>query len=459
MSNKNILRFLTCGSVDDGKSTLIGRILYDTKSILKDQMNSVKNESKKFGTQENQIDLALLVDGLQSEREQGITIDVAYRFFSTNKRKFIIADTPGHEEYTRNMVTGASNSNLALILIDATKGVLPQTKRHTYIVNLLGIKNIIVAVNKMDLVNYNETIFKDIVKKFKEITLDLKLSNIKFVPISATKGDNIVYKSKQMFWYNGNTILNLLENIKIQHNYNNKLRFAVQYVNRPNSNFRGFCGTVLSGKISVGDTITILPSGNKTKVKKIIDASKINLNHVISKAEVSEATKSMAITLLTETEIDISRGDMIIHSKETPKISNQLKVMIVWMDNTPLNINKDYYIKHTTAVFNIKFEKINYKIDINNFKKITTDTLKLNDIGSCRVSLNRPIIVDTYKNNRLTGSFIIIDKLTNNTVGAGMIVDLSRRNTKIIKREYSNAEKELNAFIRKHYPEWDCKEI
>ena len=456
-----VVRLLTCGSVDDGKSTLIGRLLYDSKAVLNDQLEAAKNESKKYGTTDNEIDLALLIDGLQSEREQGITIDVAYRFFSTKKKKFIIADTPGHEQYTRNMVTGASNSEVAIILIDARKGVLPQTKRHSYIVNLLGIKHIIVAINKMDLVNYSQEQFEIIKKAYMQEILN-KLpykTNLHFIPISALKGDNIVYNSKNMDWYKDEPLLSYLENLDLSESiYLNKpFRFPVQYVNRPNLNFRGYCGTVISGSIKVGDEIAVLPSGKKTRIKHIINAADIKENN--KEVYSNFASASMAVTIITEDELDISRGDMIVSVKDIPTLSNHIKVFLVWLNEKPMRLNEKYKIKQNSAVYTAYFEKINYKIDINNITKEQVDILKLNDIGSCRMVTNRPIIVDKYLEKRLTGSFIVIDPITNNTVGAGMIVNVSRRNTEPIKRVYTPAEKALNAYIREHFPEWDCKAI
>jgi len=456
--HKDMLRFLTCGSVDDGKSTLIGRMLYDSKMIFDDQLKAVESESKKYGTTGDKIDMALLVDGLQSEREQGITIDVAYRFFTTENRKFIIADTPGHEQYTRNMVTGASTADVAIILIDARKGILTQTRRHSFIVNLLGIKHVIVAINKMDLVEYSEDTFNTIVKEYELLVQELGIENCFYIPISALDGDNIVDRSNNMPWYQGEILFNLLDTMDFKSKKKlEAFRFPVQYVNRPNLDFRGFSGTVVSGSVKVGDNVTVLPSGKITKVKSIIDAGSITEEH--RNATVNEAYSPMAVTLTTEDEVDISRGDMLVHSDNLPNISNHLKVMLVWMDETPMSLDKTYDIKQTSSLFNGSFEKINYKIDVNSYERMEVDCLELNDIASCRMVLNHSIVVDPYKDNRLTGSFIVIDRITNNTVGAGMIVGLSRRNYKAIEREYLESERELNAYIRKHYPEWDCKVI
>jgi len=456
--NKDMLRFLTCGSVDDGKSTLIGRMLYDSKMIFDDQLSAIESESKKYGTTGEKLDMALLVDGLQSEREQGITIDVAYRFFTTENRKFIIADTPGHEQYTRNMVTGASTADVAIILIDARKGILTQTRRHSFIVSLLGIKHVIVAINKMDLVEYSQDRFNEIKESYEELIYELNIEDRYYIPISALDGDNVVNSSNNMPWYKGDSLFKLLDTMTVHHPSKSKhFRFPVQYVNRPNLNFRGFCGTIESGSVKVGDDITILPSGKNTKVKTIIDASKITEEN--REYRVDKAFSPMAITITTEDEVDIGRGDMLVCSESLPSISNHLKVMLVWMDENPMSIDKVYDIKQTTSLISGSFEKINYKIDVNSYEKTEVESLELNDIASCRMVLNRSIVVDSYKENRVTGSFIVIDRITNNTVGAGMIVGLSRRNTKRTQKHYSDAERDLNLFIRTHYPEWDCKVI
>ncbi len=463
----DIVRLLTCGSVDDGKSSLIGRILYDTKAIFEDQLSEVENENRKYGTTGEKLDLALLIDGLQSEREQGITIDVAYRFFSTNKRKFIIADTPGHEQYTRNMVTGASNSDIAVILIDARKGILTQTKRHSFIVSLLGIKHVVIAVNKMDLIGFNEEIFNNIKRDYDTLADELNIENRYFVPVSALEGDNVVNRSQNISWYRDKTLLETLESIEVADDIIQKdFRFPVQYVNRPNLNFRGFCGTILSGSLKVGDDITVLPSGKTTKVKSIIDAGDVSEKSIDNIDKIANLPKKyhapMAVTITTEDEVDISRGDMIVCSNKLPRVSNSLKVMLVWMDEEPMVPQKSYDIKIATSLVNGKFEHINYKVDINSFKRVSVDKLNLNDIASCRMLLNRPVAVDAYKDNRLTGSFIVIDRVTNNTVGAGMIVNVSKRREDkqvSIDRKYTEAEIALNSYIREHFPEWGCKAI
>ena len=465
--NKEILRFITCGSVDDGKSTLIGRLLYDSKMIFEDQLASIEKDSKKSGTTGDKIDLALLVDGLASEREQGITIDVAYRFFSTDKRKFIIADTPGHEQYTRNMATGASTADLAIILIDARQGVLTQTKRHSYIASLLGIKNLIVAINKMDLVDFDQNRFEEIKKDYEEIIPNLPHNsdiNFSYIPISALDGDNIVSNSEKSPWYTGLPLMDLLDTLPIHKDENDNFRMPVQYVNRPHLNFRGFCGTITSGKIEVGDEITVLPSRKTSKEKSIVSNDVKDLRPK-GKDETVESIQTafapMATTLTLEDEIDISRGDMIVKTNNIPKVSNHLSAMVVWMDEKPLTLNQNYVIKRATSVINGAFNSIEFKKNINTFEEVNTQSLELNDIAKVTLSLDREIAVDPYHENRYTGSFIIIDRYTNSTVGAGMIVDSIEGFAKLEeeKREYTKAELELNAYIRSNYPEWGCKEI
>ena len=458
--NKDMLRFLTCGSVDDGKSTLIGRMLYDSKMIFDDQLASAESESKKYGTTGEKIDMALLVDGLQSEREQGITIDVAYRFFTTENRKFVIADTPGHEQYTRNMVTGASTADVAIILIDARKSILTQTRRHSFIVSLLGIEHVIVAINKMDLVNFSEDIYNNISQAYEELANQLNIKNRYYIPVSALDGDNVVDKSNNTPWYKGKPLLSLLDSMDISKEIKKEdFRFPVQYVNRPNLDFRGFCGTIAAGIVKIGDEITILPSGKSTKVKSIINAG--DITEKINNKTTSQAYAPMAITITTEDEIDISRGDMIVHTKNMPRVSNSLKTMLVWMDEKPMEVGKTYDIKRATSVVSGSFEHINYKIDVNTYERTVVEILELNDIASCKMLLNRPIAADAYEENRLTGSFIVVDRITNNTVGAGMVIGVSKRaqrKSTFVKR-YTEAEKEMNRYIRKHFPEWECKEI
>lgn len=411
--HKELLRLLTCGSVDDGKSTLIGRLLHDSKLIYEDQLAAVKADSVKSGTTGGEIDLALLVDGLQAEREQGITIDVAYRYFSTSNRKFIIADTPGHEQYTRNMATGASTCQLAIILIDARSGVLTQTKRHSYIASLLGINHIVVAVNKMDLVGFSEEVFNKIKKSYVEFSNNLDIGDIRFIPISALKGDNVVNPSTQMPWYTGQQLMEILETIEISIDRNlDDMRFPVQYVNRPHLDFRGYCGTVASGVVRKGDAITVIPSQKTSTVKSIVTYD----------GELEEAYPPMAITVTLQDEIDVSRGDMIVKSDNLPVISDKFDAMIVWMTEKPLVPGRQYYLKQATRTVTGSVSQIHYRIDVNTLDHFESVQLQLNEIARCEVSLNAPIAFDPYKKSKGTGSFIVIDRLTNVTVAAGMII-------------------------------------
>ena len=411
---KELLRFLTCGNVDDGKSTLIGRLLHDSKMIYEDQLAAVQADSAKSGTTgAGKIDLALLVDGLQAEREQGITIDVAYRYFSTSTRKFIIADTPGHEQYTRNMATGASTCDLAVILIDARYGVQTQTKRHSYIASLLGIKHIIVAVNKMDLVEYSEETYNKIKQDYLDFISTLDLSDIHFIPMSALDGDNVVNPSKNMPWYTGKPMMEALNSIEISSDRNfSDARFPVQYVNRPNLDFRGFCGTIASGVFHKGDTVTVLPSGKSSKIKSIVTYD----------GDIDEAFSRMAVTLTMEDEIDISRGDMIIGlGNSSAMVADKFDATIVWMDEKEMSPGRQYTIKLATRSVSGSISSINYRIDVNTLEHHDANELKLNEIASCTVSVNAPVVFDPYKQNKGTGAFIIIDRLSNVTVGAGMI--------------------------------------
>lgn len=463
--SKEICRFITCGSVDDGKSTLIGRLLYDSKMIFEDQLSAIEKDSKKSGTTGNKIDLALLVDGLTSEREQGITIDVAYRYFSTDKRKFIIADTPGHEQYTRNMATGASTADIAIILIDARQGVLTQTKRHSYIASLLGIKNIVVAINKMDLVDFNKDRFEEIKKEYETIIPKLPNHNdinFLYIPISALDGDNIVNVSKKSSWYKDKPLMGLLDTIELHKKENKDFRMPVQYVSRPHLDFRGFCGTIASGSISVGDEITVLPSKKTSKVKSIVSNDIKDLRPKTkdeSVETIEQAFAPMAATITLEDEIDISRGDMIVKSSSIPKISNSLSVMMVWMNEAPMQLNTNYIIKRATSVINGSFKSVEYKKDINTFEELKTDKLELNDIAKCTLQLDRQIAVDPYESNRYTGSFIVIDRYTNETIGAGMIISSVIGEKPASQKVYTKEEIELNAMIRDKYPEWECKAV
>ncbi|EHT7405591.1 sulfate adenylyltransferase subunit CysN [Campylobacter coli] len=461
--NKELCRFITCGSVDDGKSTLIGRMLYDSKMLFEDQILSLEKDSKKLGNAGEKLDFALLVDGLASEREQGITIDVAYRFFTSEKRKFIIADTPGHEQYTRNMATGASTADIAIILIDARKGVLTQTKRHSYIVSLLGIKQFIIAINKMDLVDFRQDIFDDICKSYEEIVPYLKnYENIQthFVPISALDGDNIASKSIHTPWHNGKTLSELLDTLPIAADFNDEFIMSVQYVNRPHLNFRGFCGSIASGKVNVGDEIMILPSLKTSKIKEIITPDIENLK-VLDKDKKIQSSKNVsfpsAITLTLEDEIDISRGDVIVSKNHSLEISNSFKAMMIWMSEAEFSLNGNYLIKIANLTTGITFEKIDFKKDINTFEESQSDELKLNDITKCTLRLSKKTALAAYKDNKTLGSFIIVDRYSNETLAAGMVEEILTYEDKA--RVYTQAEIELNAYIRKNYPEWECKKI
>nr|MBP8206804.1 sulfate adenylyltransferase subunit CysN [Acinetobacter sp.] len=413
--NKDLLRFLTCGNVDDGKSTLIGRLLYDSKLIYEDQLQAVTRDSKKVGTTGDAPDLALLVDGLQAEREQGITIDVAYRYFSTEKRKFIIADTPGHEQYTRNMATGASTCDLAIILIDARYGVQTQTRRHTYIASLLGIKNIIVAINKMDLVGFSETRFNEIQTEYAGFIAQLgerKPNNIIFTPISALNGDNVVNVSENTPWYKGETLMGTLESVQINRDtVQRDFRFPVQYVNRPNLDFRGFAGTIALGEINVGDKVVALPSGKSSTVKEIVTFDG-NLEHAFA---------GQAVTLTLNDEIDVSRGNMLIRADQgVPAISRAVKATVVWMADQPLVLGKLYNIKIGTQTVPAKVTGINFRTNVNTLEQMQVDHLDLNAIANVTVEFDAPVVFDRYQDSRYTGSFIFIDRLNNVTIGAGM---------------------------------------
>jgi len=444
---KDILRFLTCGNVDDGKSTLIGRLLHDSKLIFEDQLASIKKDSQKFNTTDQEFDLALLVDGLQSEREQGITIDVAYRYFSTDKRKFIIADCPGHEQYTRNMATGASTCDLAIILIDARKGIQTQTKRHSYIISLLGIKNVIVAVNKMDLMNFEESVFENIKSDYAKLAQQLNIEDVHYVPLSALNGDNVVDRSVNTPWYKGETFIEKLESIKINDKSEiDGFRLPVQYVNRPNLDFRGFCGTIAAGDIMVGDTITALPSGKTSTVKSIISPE----------GDVEVAGSGEAITLTLNDEIDISRGDTII-SGESAQLSNSFTSNIVWMSEDPLQVNKEYLFKvGTKAVFG-RVTSIEHRVDVNSMESSDAQSLGLNEVGLVTVSLNSPVVFDAYQSSKGTGSFIVVDRMTNITIAAGMIDQAVEKSEDISELSYEERLQAFNAEVailaRKYFPE------
>ncbi|MCE5326616.1 MAG: sulfate adenylyltransferase subunit CysN [Planctomycetaceae bacterium] len=412
---KDMLRLVTAGSVDDGKSTLIGRLLYESKGIFEDQLSAVRSASELGGSAGGELDLALVTDGLKSEREQGITIDVAYRYFATPRRKFIIADTPGHEQYTRNMATGASTANLVIILIDAEHGVMTQSKRHAFIAALLGIPHFVVAINKMDLVGYSQDVYRKIVTEFTEFAAKLEVSDLTFIPVSALKGDNVVEPSTNMPWYKGSALLNHLETVHIASDRNLiDLRFPVQYALRPDRTFRGFLGTVASGTVKPGEEIMILPSGVRTRVKSVFGPGGVELN---------EAFPPLSAGLTLEDEVDVGRGSMIVHVHNVPHVDRTLDAMVVWMSDQPMTPGKPYTIKHTTRLVGGTVSQLRYRVDVNTLHRSDAAELRLNEIGRCLITLAQPVAFDAYNRNRATGAFIIIDRVTNSTVGAGMILD------------------------------------
>lgn len=448
--HKSLLRFLTCGSVDDGKSTLIGRLLHDTRQIYEDQLSSLHNDSKRHGTQGEKLDLALLVDGLQAEREQGITIDVAYRYFSTEKRKFIIADTPGHEQYTRNMATGASTCDLAILLIDARKGVLDQTRRHSFIATLLGIRHLVVAVNKMDLVDYSESVFEEFKANYLDFAQQLPTDlDIKFVPLSALEGDNVATPSEKMSWYTGPTLLDVLETVNIINiREQQPMRFPVQYVNRPNLDFRGYAGTLASGSVRVGQKVKVLPSGVESTVARIVTFD----------GDLQEAWAGEAITLVLADERDISRGDLLVDADETVKAVQNAKVDIVWMAEQPLSVGQSYDIKIGGKKARARVENIEYQVEINSLTQRVVESLPLNGIGLVELTFDEPLVMDNYQNNAVTGGMIFIDRLTNVTVGAGLV----REAVESVYQEqdsYSAFELELNSLVRRHFPHWGARDL
>ncbi|QCI21711.1 sulfate adenylyltransferase subunit CysN [Buchnera aphidicola (Hyadaphis tataricae)] len=448
---KTLLKFLTCGSVDDGKSTLIGRLLHDTQQIYEDQLFSLKNDSKIHGTQGKAIDLALVVDGLESEREQGITIDVAYRYFSTNKRKFIIVDTPGHEQYTSNMITGASTCDLSILLVDARKGLSEQTYRHSFISHLLGIQHFIVAINKMDLVEYKKDVFINIQKSFldfaKKISKELKII---FVPISALIGENIVFKKNLMPWYDGCTLLNILETIIINKNEDSReIRFPVQYVNRPSSDFRGYSGMLVSGTITTGQSIKILPSNKISHVSRIV-----SFNKDLKIAEVGEP-----ITIVLEDDIDVNRGDFFVNCDSNLTASQEAIIDIVWMTDNILSIEQSYNVKLSGKKTRAYIKDILFKIDIQTLKKTKSHFLSFNNIGRVKVIFSDFVIFDDYYQNRFTGNIIFIDLLTNITVGAGMINKTLEKTDTIFYNDKNDFELHFHAFISQHFPHWNIPKL
>ncbi|WP_298233776.1 sulfate adenylyltransferase subunit CysN [uncultured Azohydromonas sp.] len=417
--HKSLLRFITCGSVDDGKSTVIGRLLYESKMLFEDQLAAIEADSRKWGTQGGEIDFALLVDGLAAEREQGITIDVAYRFFSTDRRKFIVADTPGHEQYTRNMITGASTADVAVILIDARKGVLTQTRRHSYLVSLIGIRKVVLAINKMDLVGYSEQTFRDIEEQYREFARQIGLTDITAIPLSALRGDNMLHPSDNTSWYRGPTLMGYLETVEIDETAQHEaaFRLPVQWVNRPNLDFRGFTGTIASGSIRPDERVRVLPSGRESRVARIVTAD----------GDLSEAVAGQSITLTLEDEIDISRGDVICKAESPAEVADQFECTVVWMAEEPLLPGRPYLLKLGTSTVSATITEPKYKVNVNTMEHLAAKKLELNEIGVCNLALDRSLPFDAYTSNRDTGGFILIDRMTNSTVGAGMLHFALRR--------------------------------
>jgi bifunctional enzyme CysN/CysC len=416
--HKGLLRFITCGSVDDGKSTLIGRLLYESKLIFEDQLAALEADSKTVGTQGGELDFALLVDGLAAEREQGITIDVAYRFFSTDRRKFIVADTPGHEQYTRNMVTGASTADVAVILIDARKGVLTQTRRHSYIVSLLGIRQVVLAINKMDLMDYSQQTFDEIVAAYREFAQQIGLTDITAIPLSALRGDNMLERSERMRWYPGPTLMSYLESVEIEDDLQTRpFRLPVQWVNRPHQDFRGFAGTIASGTVRSGDNVRALPSGRQSRVTRIVSHD----------GDLESAVAGQSVTLTLADEIDVSRGDVLAATDAPPAVADQFQATIIWMHEEPMLRGRPYLIKLGTRTLTGSITTPKYKVNVNTLEQLAAKQLELNEIGVCNLSFDRAIPFDPYSDNRETGGFIIIDKLSNDTVGAGLLTFALRR--------------------------------
>ncbi|WP_445398269.1 sulfate adenylyltransferase subunit CysN [Zobellella sp. An-6] len=441
--HKSLLRFITCGSVDDGKSTLIGRLLFESKMLFEDQLAAMEADSKKWGTQGDDIDFALLVDGLAAEREQGITIDVAYRFFSTDKRKFIVADTPGHEQYTRNMVTGASTADAAILMVDARKGILTQTRRHSYLMSLLGIRHIVVAINKMDLVGYSEKTFRTIVEEYSQFAEQLGLKQITYIPMSAFKGDNIISHSDNMPWYHGTTLMGYLETVEVDDTRMQKapFRLPVQWVNRPNLDFRGFSGTVASGIIKPGDRIRVQPSGKESHVARI----------VVHGGDLPQAVAGQSVTLTLTDEIDISRGDVISTAEAPAQTADQFETTLVWMHEDAMLAGRPYLLKIGTKTVTATITDIKYQVNVNTLEHTAAKKLELNAIGVCNISLDRGIAFDDYQHNKDTGGFILIDRLSNNTVAAGML-HFALRRSQNIHFQHVDVDKEARAQAKGQKP-------
>lgn len=437
--NKDMLQLITCGSVDDGKSTLIGRLLYEAQSLTEDQLHAAESDSKKHGTQGETLDFALLVDGLAAEREQGITIDVAYRYFNTDKRKFIVADTPGHEQYTRNMITGASDADTAIVLVDARKGVVTQTKRHAYLASMMGIRSIVLAINKMDLVKYSEETFQKIVESFNEFSDKIDVDEITAIPLSALVGDNITERSTNMPWYHGTTLLSYLETVKVDQEValNKPFRLPVQWVNRPNLDFRGFAGTVASGTIKTGDAIRVQPSGKTSSIERIVTQD----------GDLETAVTGQAVTLTLKDQIDISRGDIISTTEAPASSANQFESTIVWMSEEPMLPGRQYILKCATSTSTATITDIKHEININTLEQIASKNLEMNNIGNCNINLDKQIAFDDYEDNRATGSFILIDRLTNETVGAGTL-NFALRRSQNIHMQAVDVDKQLRSELK-----------
>ncbi|ASJ24711.1 sulfate adenylyltransferase subunit CysN [Laribacter hongkongensis] len=452
---KDLLRFITCGSVDDGKSTLIGRLLHDSRLIFEDQLAAIERDSQKHNTTDEAVDLALLVDGLQAEREQGITIDVAYRYFSTDTRKFIIADCPGHEQYTRNMATGASTADLAIILIDARYGVQTQTRRHSFIASLLGIRHVIVAVNKMDLLEFDQAVFERIRQDYLAFAKALDIHDIRFVPLSALRGDNVVSPSERMPWYDGPSLMQLLDSIRLDADQAlQAFRLPVQYVNRPNLDFRGFCGTIAAGVIRPGDQVTVLPSGRQSRIRAIVTTD----------GELPVAVTGQAVTLTLEDEIDISRGDMIVrHGEPLPLVADRLTVELVWMHDAPLQTGRAYWVKLAGKWLPGRVTAVHHRVNVNTMESEAASSLALNEIAEVTLEIDAPVAVDAYRQCRATGSLILVDRISNATLGAGMIRSAEPsagiQSEKDAARRWQAFEIEFNELVRRHFPHWQARDM
>jgi bifunctional enzyme CysN/CysC len=438
---KSLLRFITCGSVDDGKSTLIGRLLHDTRLLLDDQVAALESDSRRHGTQNGKIDFALLVDGLAAEREQGITIDVAYRFFDTDRRKFIVADCPGHEQYTRNMATGASTADLAVVLVDARKGLLTQTRRHSYIVSLLGIRHVLLAVNKMDLVEYGQGVFEDIVAGYRELAATLGVNQVTAIPLSALKGDNIVERSDAMPWYRGDSLLQHLENVEVEAQREGALRMPVQWVCRPDQDFRGFAGTLVSGQVAPGDVVAVLPSGQRSRVARVLTAD----------GDLPRASRGQAVVLTLEDDVDASRGDVIAAAADPPEASDQFAAHLLWMDTQPLLPGRPYWLKIGTRTVGAQVTEIKHKVDVNTQDQLAAKHLDLNEVAYCNLYLDQPVAFEAYADNRALGGFILIDRQTNATVAAGTL-EFALRRAGNIHWQHVDVDKDARARIKHQRP-------